>query len=167
VVRNGIIYVYNAGAALASYFILGGELSQAHFFLLLTLPLFFATLSAVGLILAIVGARFRDLGPIIAMGLQLMFFMTPILWTDDALPNARKWWVTLNPFYHLVEIVRAPMLGRMPSDLSLLVSLGCCAALGIIGFSLFGLFRRRIPYLLALNDGLDHPQSGHRRPADL
>lgn len=148
VVRNGVVYLYNAGAALASYFVLGGEPHEAHLLLLVSLPLFFATLSSAGLILAIVGARFRDLGPIIAMGLQLLFFMTPILWTDDSLPNARKWWVTINPFYHLIEIVRAPMLGQMPSGLSMSVSVGCCVVLAAASFVLFGLFRRRIPYWL-------------------
>ena len=148
VVRNAMIYFYNSAAALASYLLLGGEPRAAHFLLLLYLPVFFATLSAAGLILAIIGARYRDLGPIIGVGTQLLFFMTPIMWNLDDLPNARKWWVMINPLYHLIEIVRAPMLGAAPPLLSVAVSLGCLLLLGLAGYGLFSLFRRRIPYWL-------------------
>jgi ABC-type polysaccharide/polyol phosphate export permease len=148
VVRNAVVHLYNSGAALASFFLLGGQPHGAHLLLLACLPLFLATLSAAGLILAIVGARFRDLGPIITVGLQLLFFMTPVIWSPDSLPDARKWWVAINPLYHLIEIVRAPMLGEVPNGLSILVSFASCAALGIGGFVLFCLFRRRIPYWL-------------------
>ena len=148
VVRNGTVFFYNMTAAAASYFILGGEWHAAHLLLLLTLPLFFATLFSAGLILAIVGARYRDLGPILAVSLQLIFFMTPILWSPEDLPNASKWWVTANPFYHLIEIVRAPMLGAVPSFESAAISTACLVILAAAGYGLFGLFRRRISYWL-------------------
>lgn len=148
VVRNGMIFFYNSVAALASYFVLGGEWHSSQFLLLLSLPLFFATLFSAGLILAIVGARYRDLAPILTVGLQLLFFMTPIMWHLEDLPNARKWWVTINPLYHLIEIVRAPMLGEVPSAMSVTVSMLFCLLLTLAGFGLFSLCRRRISYWL-------------------
>jgi ABC-2 type transport system permease protein/lipopolysaccharide transport system permease protein len=42
-----------------------------------------------------------------------MFFMTPIIWKPDMLPG-RALILHLNPFYYLVEVIRAPLLGHVP-----------------------------------------------------
>lgn len=66
----------------------------------------------------IVATRFRDIPPIIASMTQLVFFMTPIVWSYDRLresPNPaiaeRAQIAELNPVMHFVEILRQPMLG--------------------------------------------------------
>jgi ABC-2 type transport system permease protein len=69
----------------------------------------------VSLVFGIVGTRFRDIGPLLNSLVQLLFFMTPIIWNDQTL-NAQgagqwRWVVELNPLYHYLEIVRAPLLG--------------------------------------------------------
>ena len=71
----------------------------------------------VGLLMGIVATRFRDIPPVAESVVQLMFFMTPIVWVYDDLlnsprvpPGARL--VEFNPFLHFVEIIRRPMLGQ-------------------------------------------------------
>jgi len=67
------------------------------------------------LMLAMVSARFRDMPQIIAAVLQLLFFLSPIIWrpTDKLLHIPL---VTSNPFYFSVETVREPLLhGVVPS----------------------------------------------------
>jgi ABC-2 type transport system permease protein len=71
----------------------------------------------VALLLGIVTTRFRDLAPIISSLVQLLFFLTPIVWIyDDLLKNAavaeRARLVEFNPLLHFVEIIRQPMLGQ-------------------------------------------------------
>ena len=66
-----------------------------------------------GLLLGIVSARFRDVPPIITSVVRICFFVTPIIWTPELLP-ARTLVLDANPFFHLVEVVRAPLLGQMP-----------------------------------------------------
>jgi ABC-2 type transport system permease protein len=70
-----------------------------------------------GLLMGIVATRFRDIPPVTESLMQLMFFMTPIVWIYDDLlsspkvpPAARL--VEFNPFLHFVEIIRRPMLGQ-------------------------------------------------------
>src|SRR4051794_27586056 len=77
----------------------------------------------VALVLGIVTTRFRDLMPITQSIVQLMFFLTPIVWIyQDFLNNAnpaiaeRARLVELNPFLHFLEILRRPMLGQ-PQEL--------------------------------------------------
>jgi ABC-2 type transport system permease protein/lipopolysaccharide transport system permease protein len=67
-----------------------------------------------GLLLGLVSARFRDVPQILASIVQVMFFITPILWKVDMLPG-RAVLLEANPFYHLLELVRAPLLGSLPA----------------------------------------------------
>jgi ABC-2 type transport system permease protein len=71
----------------------------------------------VALLLGIVTTRFRDLTPITQSLVQLLFFLTPIVWIyDDLLANAaiaaRARLVEFNPLLHFIEIIRQPMLGH-------------------------------------------------------
>lgn len=73
----------------------------------------------VALLFGIVTTRFRDLTPITQSVVQLMFFLTPIVWIYGDLLNSpnpsiaeRARLAEFNPLLHFVEIVRAPMLGQ-------------------------------------------------------
>jgi lipopolysaccharide transport system permease protein len=95
--------------------------------------------------LAIVSARFRDIPQIATNLLQVVFFVTPIFWTERVLPT-RPAFISWNPAYYLIDIVRSPLLGKEPSMLSwgLTVSLcilGCCAT-----WLLYNRAYARIPY---------------------
>ncbi|ODU01330.1 MAG: sugar ABC transporter permease [Pseudonocardia sp. SCN 72-86] len=64
----------------------------------------------------ILATRFRDIPPIIASLTQLVFFMTPIVWSYDRLQAnpavaERARIAELNPVLHFIEILRQPMLG--------------------------------------------------------
>jgi ABC-type polysaccharide/polyol phosphate export permease len=148
VVRNAIIFAHNLVAALAALWILGGSLGPSSVLVLVGLPLLCLTSFALGLILAIMGARFRDLGPMIGMVIQLAFFLTPILWRTEDIPAPHRWWVLLNPAYHLIEIVRAPVLGGEAFWQSLLAAMLTDILLLGIAFVLLSVFRRRISYWL-------------------
>jgi len=97
------------------------------------------------LYVGMVSARFRDVPQLIASIVQIIFFMTPIMWKPELL-GSKSVLMTFNPFYHLVEIVRAPLLGQVPSAENYI-------ALGLISMAnfllaavLFVRFRARISY---------------------
>jgi ABC-2 type transport system permease protein len=73
----------------------------------------------VALLFGIVTTRFRDLTPITQSIVQLMFFLTPIVWIYEDLLNSpnpaiaeRARLAEFNPFLHFVEIIRRPLLGQ-------------------------------------------------------
>jgi ABC-2 type transport system permease protein/lipopolysaccharide transport system permease protein len=68
----------------------------------------------IGLLLGLVSARFRDVPQVVASIVQVGFFVTPIIWKPDMLPD-RAVILHLNPLYHLLEVTRGPMLGSIPS----------------------------------------------------
>jgi len=61
----------------------------------------------------IVATRFRDIPPIIASLTQLLFFMTPIVWSYERLKaHPLAPYIELNPALHFVEVLRQPLLGQ-------------------------------------------------------
>ena len=81
-------------------------------------------------LLGILGARFRDLVEVIASVMRVMFFITPIIWIPkDGAGGILGPFLVFNPFYHFLEIVRAPLLGQPIAPLSIAV-VACLTALG-------------------------------------
>jgi ABC-type polysaccharide/polyol phosphate export permease len=74
----------------------------------------------------VLGTRFRDIPPIVATITQVMIFATPIMWPVSAL-GEHTLIANINPFHHLVDIIRAPLLGQAPEALSWYVCLGMAA----------------------------------------
>ena len=103
----------------------------------------------VGLLLGIVSARFRDVPPIVESLVRILFFVTPIIWMPELMPGrALMLSVALefNPFFHFVELVRAPLLGQAPEPVSWLVALGLTVGGWLLAFELLRRYRRRIAY---------------------
>ncbi|MGW6443542.1 galactan export ABC transporter permease subunit Wzm/RfbD [Lentzea sp. NPDC055074] len=75
----------------------------------------------VALLFGVISTRFRDIPPVVNSFINLVFFMTPIVWDASILTKVTGggdagWRVLvaeLNPVYHFVEVVRAPLLGHV------------------------------------------------------
>ena len=126
--------------------------------LLLHIPVHWSTLTAIpallvllinglwfGTLLGMLSARFRDMPQIVTSLMQVVFFATPIIWSTEAVTGDALLW-TLNPFYHLIEIVRAPLLGQSVP----LRSWEAVGAIMLVGWLVtivaFRQFHRRISY---------------------
>ena len=95
--------------------------------------------------LGIVSTRFRDIPQIVASVLQIIFFITPILWKPELL-ETHSFLLTWNPFFHMIEIIRAPLLGQIPS-LENYAAVALITALNLLlAASFFSRFRGRIAY---------------------
>jgi ABC-type polysaccharide/polyol phosphate export permease len=99
----------------------------------------------VGLLLGTVSARFRDVPPIIASVVQIAFFLTPIMWKPDMRPDL-AYFVNLNPFHHLLHVVRAPLLGQVPELHNWIAACSVTVAGWVVAFVAYRRFRSRIAY---------------------
>ena len=104
---------------------------------------FFASLS-----LGVVCTRFRDLPQIVQSMMQVMMFLTPIMWPASSLSPRAQLIVEYNPFAALMHMVTEPLLGVVPSlreytlaSITFLVLMGA-------GICVFARFRARIVYWL-------------------
>src|SRR6201991_4123007 len=104
----------------------------------------------VALCFGILATRYRDISPLLFSLVQLLFFMTPIIWNESTLrqqgAGSYAKVVELNPLLHYLDIVRAPLLGADQELRHWLVVL----SLTVIGwiFALFAMrqYRARVPY---------------------
>lgn len=145
--RNAVIFLHNFAIVPAVMLVAGVTPGWA----LLVLPVSLALLAWncfwAALLLATVCTRFRDVPPIISSLLQLVFFVSPVIWLPEILGN-RGWVAAFNPVHHFMEMFRAPVLdGRVP-----LVSFGVALAIALAGSALalavFARFRHRLAYWL-------------------
>ena len=90
-------------------------------------------------------ARFRDIPLIMQSLVQIVFFMTPIIWDPILVPD-RAIFLQANPFFHFVEIVRDPLLGRATTLENWIVCLAITAVLGVVSLLFFSRYRPRIAY---------------------
>jgi lipopolysaccharide transport system permease protein len=87
-------------------------------------------------------ARFRDVAQVIVNVMQIAFFLSPVIWgmgRDDVRSIVKE----ANPFFHLLEIIRAPMLGDWPAALNWLISACILVTVFVAALSTLTFTRRR------------------------
>ena len=101
----------------------------------------------ISIVLGVLGGRLRDIEPLIASAMTLLFLISPFIWHADSLRGQRHL-VDWNPIAHYLAIVRDPLLGSAPPVLSWIV-VGGFTILGF-GFAiyLFSRFKNRFAYWL-------------------
>ncbi|PSO23660.1 ABC transporter permease [Bradyrhizobium sp. MOS002] len=97
------------------------------------------------LFIGMVSARFRDIPQLVGSIVQIIFFVTPIMWKPELL-HSRTYVATLNPFFQMIEIVRAPLLGSAPSLKTYLAVLAITVVNVVVVGAFFVRFRSRIAY---------------------
>jgi ABC-2 type transport system permease protein len=97
------------------------------------------------LFLGLLSTRFRDVPLIVGSIVQVLFFITPIIWKPEMLPG-RALWLDANPFYHLVEIMRAPLLGQTPTLSNWLTVMAIAVVGWAVALFFYSAYRWRIAY---------------------
>lgn len=144
-VRNVLVLGHNILVILVVYVALRLWPGAAALLAIPAFPVWIADALALSLLLGGICARFRDIQPIVGSVMQIAFFMSPILWKPSQL-GARAVWLPFNPFYDLLEIVRAPLLGETAPLLVWVAALVYSAALCGLAWVFFLRARGRIAF---------------------
>ena len=143
--RNVIIWVFNM-AIYAVVLVLFRIWPGWHvLYFIPGFALFILNAAWMGLAAGILSTRYRDIPQVVVNIVQVVFFVTPVFWSPEALPH-RPAFVEFNPLYHVLELARAPLLGQSISMQNWLFAI----ALAVIGVSatayLYSRAYARIPY---------------------
>jgi homopolymeric O-antigen transport system permease protein len=99
---------------------------------------------AVTLLTSAVNVFYRDVSPVVQIGLQLWLYVTPIAYSFARVPVKWRTWIAINPLSGIIEGFRSAVVyGRAP-DWSLLALSGTLTAVLLIGA--FALFKRLDKY---------------------
>jgi len=146
--RNLLVLLHN----FVVYFLVVVVLKPSFlsFTLLLALPgLALVILNAVwvSLFLGLVCLRFRDVPQLVTSVIQISMLVTPLFWPADTLTGLRRLvFVDLNPLYHVLDVVRAPLVGRVPDAISYGVMIAMTIGGWWLTYAMLKRFRKRIAY---------------------
>lgn len=106
----------------------------------------------VAMFFGIVATRYRDVAPLLEAMVQLLFYVTPIVWTTQTLKEQggeiaqRALLAEINPLFHYMEIIRAPMIGQPLAAYHWWIVLACTAVGLILAMLAMKQWRFRVSY---------------------
>ena len=106
------------------------------------------TLLMVSVPIAYLCARFRDIPPIIQSIMQIVYFLTPIFWQPHLLPVDKHYVTGNNPFFHALEIVRAPLTGHEVTMASWYWMIATAVVCTLVAMWAQARFKTRVAYWL-------------------
>lgn len=108
----------------------------------LPVPLLALTIFTLGatFFFATANVYYRDVAHIIQVLLNVLFYLTPIIYALDSIPHRYRWLFKLNPLIYALNGFRLSVYyGMLPAARSIIASFACGFLALIIGF---GIFRR-------------------------
>jgi len=112
ILKNLFILGHNFLILIPLFFLSSDSISPWILLVIPCLLLVVVNLVWIALGAAILSARYRDLPPVINGLIVIAFYATPILWKPDQFEGSIIFsLVPLNPFFHLLEVFRQPILG--------------------------------------------------------
>lgn len=147
--RNSVILVHNLVIFPIVLLIFWKPIGLSALLVLPGFILVTLNMTWIALMLAILCTRYRDLVQIVQNIMQVMLYVTPIMWMPNHLPSsASRIMLDYNPFFHLISVVRNPLLGQTVTAINWVTAAG----LAILGWSialfLLRKYRARIAYWL-------------------
>ncbi|MEN9450446.1 MAG: lipopolysaccharide transport system permease protein [Pseudomonadota bacterium] len=148
VTRNFIIFFHNILVLVPLILFFHLKINANTLFMFISILILWINAVSYSTILALLGTRFRDIPILVASLIQVVFFLTPIMWSPSILPERYHFIINYNPFAQFMELFRNPLLGTLPSSYSLATTLGL-TIIGLLGaFIIFDRYRSRIAYWL-------------------
>ena len=146
--RNVIIFMHNVMIIVVVWAIFRWPLSPVVLLAVPGIALLMIFMLGMTLFLGVLCTRFRDVPLVIGATMQLLFFLTPVMWAPADVGLQQQWVVEINPLYGLIEVVRAPLLNTVPALKEWLLAAGSAACSLWIGLLFYSRHHRRIPYWL-------------------
>lgn len=146
--RNTLAFLHNLVLVPVTLLAFGSPISAGAFYALAGFAVLIANLSLVVVLVAVLCTRFRDLRQILQNGMQMLFFVSPIMWQPGQLPPAARALVDFNPAAMHLRIVCDPLLGEQLGFRDFVAPLLCTVLLVALVTPIFIRFRERLVYWL-------------------
>jgi lipopolysaccharide transport system permease protein len=142
-VRQMLILLHNAIIIVIVLLLIGKGISWVSLLAIPSLILIQCIVTLISIIIMIFCTRYQDMAQVVNVFTQILFYFTPILWQVELIKN-KPYLAEWNPFYHWIEMIRAPLLGNLPTENNILWSLSSLGLLLILAVFYLGRYRSRI-----------------------
>src|SRR5690606_3274031 len=96
------------------------------------------TVLGVGLFMAALNVRYRDVEQLMPFLVQVLLFITPVIYPVSIVPEAWRWVLFINPMTAVVELSRYSLLGiGEVNPLGVTISIISCVLVMVIGLLFF------------------------------
>ena len=137
--RNLVVFAHNLPVIALTFLVFWYPPSPLAPLALIGFVLLLANVVWMAWACALLATRFRDVGQIIGFGLQFAIFVTPIFWRPEQ-AGQRHIALILNPFHHMLAVVRGPIMGNPPTALNWTVA----AVMAAVGLAMTAVAHRRV-----------------------
>lgn len=147
--RNFLIFLHNCLLIILVIFLFGNNVNFFQF-LTISLPSIFLiliSLTSLGIMISVISVRYRDISSIISFLMQLLFFITPIIWHPDVI-NKSTLMIEYNLFFYWIDVIRQPLLGLEIHDNSILIIFVTSIICILVTAFVIGRYKKKIIYWL-------------------
>ncbi|MBC7833594.1 MAG: ABC transporter permease [Phycisphaerales bacterium] len=131
---------------LAAELVITGRIPLTALLFPIVLPPLLLLSLAAGWFLAALGVYIRDTRQVVVVVLQLFFFVTPVFYPPESVPDAYRWAIDYNPFTPIIQSARQTLLWDEQPDWA---GLGIVTLIGFVlaqlGFAWFMKVKRGFP----------------------
>jgi ABC-type polysaccharide/polyol phosphate export permease len=145
--RSFFVLFHNAVALVILLLVFPPGVSAATFLVIPGVIVAGAGMAGLALAIAMLATRYRDVPQIVGAIVGVCFYLTPIVWLPEALPQpARDVLLTWNPFNHLIQVMRDPLLNVYPSWQAWGAAIGLAVVFLLIGIGAYTWKRRQLAF---------------------
>jgi len=143
--RNLIIFLHNIAIIPLIWLVYPWHIGIQSLLAPLGLLIVYVATVSGSMVVSMICVRYRDVPPVMTSVLQLLFFVSPIIWVPENIKGGELF-VALNPVAYLLAVTRDPIMGSSPHWMSwigaLLFTAVAAAAMGYI----YTRYRSRVVY---------------------
>jgi lipopolysaccharide transport system permease protein len=133
-----LIDVLMALPVLLAMVVITGDLGWSALLLTPLLAIQLVLMGGLAWLLAAATVYLRDVPQVVLVGLTLLFYMTPVFYSLDRIPEQYHWLLELNPLTTLIEGYRAVLIGESAPGVVALAGVSAVSAvLAVLGLLLF------------------------------
>lgn len=141
--------LFSMAALFIIMLILGAQISLALTFLPVSFLILFVFTMGISLIMATANVYFRDARYLMGIILNAGYYLTPILYPIERIPETLRTFFKLNPMYYIVELFRAPIYrAEFPSFQMTGISVLLAAVSFLMGLFIFYRYEKDFVYRL-------------------
>ena len=147
VLGAGVHFLLGMGVVLVLVAVVGGLKNPVALLSLLPALVLMLLLGwSLAVVLGVVNVLFQDTQHLVEVGLQMLFYLTPIMYPAELMrKRSLGWFIDFNPLAALLELIRSPLLsGQIPPPLAMGVASVTVLALAVAAVLLLCWAERRI-----------------------
>lgn len=145
--RNCLIFCHNLFVVILAILCFNPKINLYTLYIVPGMLLLILNFTWFTTLMALVGARFRDVQPIVQSAVQVLFFVTPIAWKPELL-GEHSLIIKLNVLNDFVNLIRAPLLAQETNLRNWIVGLSFLVLGWLLTFFIYSSCRKKIIFWL-------------------